>query len=189
VLLEWNSLKHVGLEECYFKPSKGSEGFFEHLHDEKHFDYFHITSIDIYHNSNLLVSARGTFTVYKIDRKSSEVIRRLGGKKSEFKMGPGTRFAYQHDARRQPDGRISSATKTAPSQIATSKPQNTTVTRRCSRLENSNTSELSSAKTSTPARIRATAGGARNGPSLIKGHYNPAGGLPLPREQAIHPSA
>jgi hypothetical protein len=31
---------------------------------------------------------------------------RLGGKKSDFAMGPGTRFAYQHDARRQPDGSI-----------------------------------------------------------------------------------
>jgi hypothetical protein len=169
VLLEWHSPQHVGLEECYFKPSNVSEGFFEYLHDEKHFDYFHITSIDIDHNSNLLVSARGTFTIYKIDRKSNEIIWRLGSKMSEFKMGPGTRFAYQHDARRQPDGRISFATKTAPSQIATSKPQNTTVTRRCSRLENSNTSELSSARTSTPARIRTTAGSARNTPSDIKG--------------------
>jgi len=31
---------------------------------------------------------------------------RLGGKKSDFEMGPGTRFAFQHDARRQPDGTI-----------------------------------------------------------------------------------
>jgi hypothetical protein len=47
-----------------------------------------------------------TSTVYKIDRQSGEVIWRLGGKKSDFEMGPGTRFAYQHDARRQPDGTI-----------------------------------------------------------------------------------
>jgi hypothetical protein len=32
---------------------------------------------------------------------------RLGGKKSDFEMGPGTRFAFQHDARRLPDGTIS----------------------------------------------------------------------------------
>jgi len=35
VLLEWHSPQHVGLEECYFKPSNVSEGFFEYLHDEK----------------------------------------------------------------------------------------------------------------------------------------------------------
>jgi hypothetical protein len=54
----------------------------------------------------LLVSGRRTSAVYKIDRKSGEVIWRLGGKKSDFEMGPGTRRAYQHDARRQRDGTI-----------------------------------------------------------------------------------
>ena len=29
------------------------------------------------------------------------------GKKSDFDMGPGTRFAFQHDARRHQDGTIS----------------------------------------------------------------------------------
>ena len=32
---------------------------------------------------------------------------RLGGKKSDFEMGEGARFAFQHDARRLPDGNIS----------------------------------------------------------------------------------
>jgi hypothetical protein len=31
---------------------------------------------------------------------------RLGGKKSDFEMGPGTRTTFQHDARRQRDGTI-----------------------------------------------------------------------------------
>ena len=30
---------------------------------------------------------------------------RLGGKRSDFQMGPGTRFAWQHDARHQDEGR------------------------------------------------------------------------------------
>jgi hypothetical protein len=55
----------------------------------------------------LIVSARQTFAVYKIDRSTGEVMWRLGGKKSDFEMGPGTRFAFQHDARRQLDGTIS----------------------------------------------------------------------------------
>jgi hypothetical protein len=97
VLFEWHSLEHVGLEETYVKPW------------EDHYpgiDYFHINSIDVDHDNNLLISARETSAVYKIDRNSGEVIWRLGGKKSDFEMGPGTRFAYQHDARRQPDGTI-----------------------------------------------------------------------------------
>ena len=90
VLFEWHSLDHVELDETFFKA----------------FDYFHINSIDVDHDSNLLISARNTSTVYKIDRKSGKVIWRLGGKKSSFEMGPGTRTRYQHDARRQSDGTI-----------------------------------------------------------------------------------
>jgi hypothetical protein len=97
VLFEWHSIEHVGLEETYVKPW------------EDHYpgiDYFHINSIDVDHDNNLLISARETSAVYKIDRNTGEVIWRLGGKKSDFEMGPGTRFAFQHDARRQPDGAI-----------------------------------------------------------------------------------
>ena len=91
VLFEWHSLEHVGIDESYSKPP---------------YDYFHINSIDVDHDDNLLVSARNTFTVYKIDRKSGGIIWRLGGKNSDFKMGEGTRTRYQHDAHRQPDGTI-----------------------------------------------------------------------------------
>jgi Arylsulfotransferase (ASST) len=88
----------VGLEETYVTPSEdGRPGI----------DYFHLNSIDVDHDDNLLVSARETSTVYKIDRNSGEIIWRLGGKKSDFEMSPGTRFAFQHDARRLPDGTIS----------------------------------------------------------------------------------
>jgi hypothetical protein len=97
VLFEWHSLDHVGLDESYAEPPENTE--FAH-------DYFHINSIEVDEDDNLLVSSRTTWTVYKIDRKSGEVIWRLGGKKSDFEMGAGTRTAYQHDARRQPDGTI-----------------------------------------------------------------------------------
>jgi hypothetical protein len=99
VLFEWHSLEHVGLDETYGKPGEDK--------DYPGIDYFHLNSIDVDHDDNLLVSARKTSAVYKIDRKSGEVIWRLGGKKSDFKMGPGTRFAFQHDARRLSDGNIS----------------------------------------------------------------------------------
>ena len=99
VLFEWHSLEHVGLEETYGKPGEDK--------DYPGIDYFHINSIDVDHDNNLLISARKTSAVYKIDRESGEIIWRLGGKKSDFEMGPGARFAFQHDARRQPDGTIS----------------------------------------------------------------------------------
>jgi hypothetical protein len=98
VLFEWCSLEHVGLDETYVTPSE------DHY---RGIDYFHINSVDVDHDDNLLVSARETCAIYKINRMSGEIIWRLGGKKGDFKMGPGTQFAYQHDARRQPDGTIS----------------------------------------------------------------------------------
>jgi Arylsulfotransferase (ASST) len=97
VLFEWHSLEHVALDESYADPPKNPKW---------PFDYFHINSIDVDHDSNLLVSARRTSTIYKIDRRSGEVMWRLGGKKSDFEMGLGTRIAWQHDARRQSDGTI-----------------------------------------------------------------------------------
>ena len=98
VLFEWHSIDHVGLDETYVTPA------------EDHYpgiDYFHINSIDVDHDDNLLISARETSAVYKIDRNTGEIIWRLGGKKSDFEMGPGARFAFQHDARRLPGGKIS----------------------------------------------------------------------------------
>ena len=90
VLFEWHSLDHVGLEESFIKP----------------YDYFHINSIDVYDEDHLLISSRTTWTVYKVDRKTGEIVWRLGGKKSDFEMGEGTGFAFQHDARSHPDGII-----------------------------------------------------------------------------------
>jgi hypothetical protein len=53
------------------------------------------------------VSARHTHALYKIDRRTGRILWRLGGKRSDFALGPGVRFAWQHDARRRPDGTIS----------------------------------------------------------------------------------
>jgi hypothetical protein len=90
VLFEWHSLDHIGLEESYYEP----------------YDYFHINSIDVYDEDHLLISARRTCAVYKVDRKTGEVVWRLGGKNSDFKMGAGVRTTLQHDARRNSDGTI-----------------------------------------------------------------------------------
>jgi hypothetical protein len=97
VLFEWHSLEHVGIEESYVRPP--SDPAYPH-------DYFHINSIAVDHDGDLLVSARNTWSVYKVDRKSGKVLWRLGGKKSSFQMGYGTWTAFQHDAHRHQDGTI-----------------------------------------------------------------------------------
>lgn len=101
VLLEWHSLDHVGLDESYSRPSEDLK---------RPFDYFHINSIAVDHDDNLLIDAKRTCTVYKVDRKTGEIIWRLGGKKSTFEMGAGTRVVYQHDARRTAPSRSSTTT-------------------------------------------------------------------------------
>ncbi len=97
VVFEWHSLDHVGFDESYYEISPEMEG---------PFDYFHINSIAVDDDGNLLVSARRTATVYKIDRETGDVIWRLGGKQSDFEMGEGARFFFQHDARRQAGGAV-----------------------------------------------------------------------------------
>jgi hypothetical protein len=97
VIFEWHSLEHIGIEESYIEVPK----------DPDHaYDYFHINSIDVEPDGNLLLCARNTWGVYKVERESGEIIWRLGGKRSDFGMGEGTQSAFQHDARRQRDGTI-----------------------------------------------------------------------------------
>lgn len=86
VLWEWKSLDHVPVTESHGKPGNP-------------YDYFHVNSIDVAPNGDLLVSARNTWAIYRVSRKTGQVLWRLGGKRSDFAMGPGTVFAWQHDAR------------------------------------------------------------------------------------------
>src|ERR671910_1454331 len=97
VLFEWHSLDHIGLEESLYEPPPDLNAAF---------DYFHINSIDPIPGGYLIISARRTCAVYKVDRKTGEVVWRLGGEQSDFDMGYGTRTDWQHHARRQPDGTI-----------------------------------------------------------------------------------
>ena len=98
VRFEWHSLDHVALSESYVSAA--------HSDEVTPFDYFHINAIDIQHDGSLLVDSRNTWTAYDVDPHTGIVRWRLGGKHSSFAMGPGTRTAFQHDAREQSDGTI-----------------------------------------------------------------------------------
>ena len=101
VLFEWHSYPEVGVKESYAPAPKANAGA-----KAPPYDYFHINSIDVEPNGNFLVSARNTHALYEVDRKTKKVLWRLGGKKSGFAMGRGTKFAWQHDARRRTNGTI-----------------------------------------------------------------------------------
>jgi hypothetical protein len=101
VLFEWHSFPRVGVEESYAQVPDAKKGA-----KADAYDYFHANAIDIDTDGNFLVSARNTHAIYKIDRRTKRILWRLGGKRSDFKMGPGTKFGWQHDVRRQQDGTI-----------------------------------------------------------------------------------
>jgi hypothetical protein len=90
VLFEWHSLDHVELSE----------------HESAYYDHLHLNSIDVFDEDHLILSSRATSTVFKISRKTGEIVWRLGGEKNDFEMGEGVQFFYQHDARSHPAGTI-----------------------------------------------------------------------------------
>lgn len=104
VLFSWNSADHVpyGQSEQPLPASPSTP-----------WDWFHINAIHLDTDGNLLVSARNTWTTYKIDRRSGQIIWQLGGKASSFQLAAapgqalnnaGDIFAWQHDINGHGDG-------------------------------------------------------------------------------------
>jgi hypothetical protein len=96
VMWEWHALGHI--------PLADSMSAIPHTTD---WDYVHVNSIDPGSDNNLLLSARGTWTLYNVDLHSGAIEWRIGGKQSNFTLGPGVKFYWQHDAMWEPGGLIS----------------------------------------------------------------------------------
>ena len=93
---EWHSLDHVGASESEVEVPTGATPW----------DYFHLNSIDPEPDGNIFISARSTWAGYQLEGATGKVLWRLGGNRSSFKMGQGTKTAWQHDGRVLPDGEI-----------------------------------------------------------------------------------
>jgi Arylsulfotransferase (ASST) len=93
---EWHSLDHVGASESEVEAPSGPTPW----------DYFHINSIDPQPDGNVLISARSTWAGYELEGGSGKILWRLGGNKSSFRMGPGTKMAWQHDGRMLPNDEV-----------------------------------------------------------------------------------
>ena len=94
LLFQWDSLDHVPLDDSY-ESAVTSAGF--------PYDYFHINSVQLQPDGNLLISARNTWAAYEIDHRTSAIVWTLGGKNSSYKLGSGVEFAFQHDVRLHAD--------------------------------------------------------------------------------------
>ncbi|KAF4630138.1 hypothetical protein G7Y89_g8002 [Cudoniella acicularis] len=97
VIFEWRSLDHVLPDESIQPISSLKLGTGHNSSDA--IDYFHINSVDRDAQHNYLISGRQTSTIYKINGTTGEIIWRLGGKNSNFKLGSGVEFSFQHHAR------------------------------------------------------------------------------------------
>jgi hypothetical protein len=97
VMWEWHALGHIPLRDSYAAMP----------HTSVNWDYVHVNSIDPGSDGNVLLSARGTWTIYNVNIHTGAFIWRIGGKYPSFKRGPGTFFYWQHDARWQPGGLVS----------------------------------------------------------------------------------
>jgi hypothetical protein len=97
VLFQWNSADHVPYSQSEQPlPAKASEPW----------SWFHLNAVKVDTDGNLLISARHTWAVYKVDHLSSDVIWTLGGNASSFTLAAATGqvldqakelFAWQHD--------------------------------------------------------------------------------------------
>jgi len=98
LIAEWNSCDHI-------HPSE----FYGHNYNVNNFDYFHINSVDEDDDGHILISARHTSTIVKVDRNTGDVIWRLGGLNSDFTFVNDLEngISSQHDARSLGNGIIS----------------------------------------------------------------------------------
>jgi len=97
VLFQWDSASHVPYADSYAPlPSSPSTPW----------DWFHINAVHLDTDGNLLVDSRNTWTMFKVNRRTGQVMWRLGGKHSSFTLRAapgqvldhaGKIFAWQHD--------------------------------------------------------------------------------------------
>jgi hypothetical protein len=97
VMWEWHALGHIPLKDSY-NPVP---------HDSYPWDYIHVNSADPGTSNDVLISARNSWALYDVDLKTGAFDWQLGGPHSTFKLGPGTKTYWQHDAEWQPGGLIS----------------------------------------------------------------------------------
>ena len=97
VMWEWHALGHIPLGDSHNPP----------LHSSYPWDYVHVNSVDPGGSEDVLISARNTWALYDVDIRTGALRWQLGGPHSTFKLGPGTKMYWQHDAEWQPGGLIS----------------------------------------------------------------------------------
>lgn len=102
VMQSWDSLSHVSLDST--QATETRKYWLEHDIN----DYFHGNSATYALDGALLISARNTNQIYKVDPQTGEVVWRLGGKDSDFNIidDPLGGFSHQHTVSQLGNGNI-----------------------------------------------------------------------------------
>ena len=97
VLFQWNSADHVPFSLSHVPlPNNANQPW----------DWFHLNAVHVDTDGNLLINSRHTWTTFKVDHVSGNIIWRLGGKAGSFTLAAAPRqvldqaseiFAWQHD--------------------------------------------------------------------------------------------
>ncbi len=89
----WDALDHIPLTDSYEPASSATSS-------GNIWDAFHCNSIGLTDNStDIILSGRNTWTIYKIHKPTGNILWRLGGKQTSFIINSGAEFSWQHDAR------------------------------------------------------------------------------------------
>jgi Arylsulfotransferase (ASST) len=96
VTWEWHALGHIPLADSYATPANSA-----------FYDAYHFNAVQPLADNRVLVSARDTSAVYDVDRATGHIRWTLGGKASDFRLGRGARFWFQHHARLLSGRRVS----------------------------------------------------------------------------------
>ncbi|GAB2663911.1 hypothetical protein GCM10027169_27860 [Gordonia jinhuaensis] len=94
VLMQWSAKAHVPLTDSSMKPRGGLNS----IGGQATYDPYHINSISLDPDGDLLISMRNVNALYDVNIHTGAVKWILGGKHSTFTVGPGASILGQHDA-------------------------------------------------------------------------------------------
>ncbi len=89
----WDALDHIPLTDSFEPASSATSS--GNIWDAYHCNSIGLTTTD----GDIILSGRNTWTIYKINKATGNIVWRLGGKQSSFTIQSGAEFSWQHDAR------------------------------------------------------------------------------------------
>ena len=101
LLFFWSALDHIPLTDSHEPISRAA------LTDNI-WDAYHLNSIGLTDSiDDIIVSSRSTWTIYRINKPTGNIVWQLGGNNSNFTIESGGEFSWQHDARYLPGNIVS----------------------------------------------------------------------------------